>query len=119
MSDYLLLLRDEEIDFSGYTEQDYDQLVAKFVAWAEGLAGRQVLRGATRLRTDTGETVRMRGGRLATDGPFAEAKETINGYFIVTADTLAAAIEIANSCPSLPLGGSVEVREVADFPLPG
>ena len=115
----LPIARDEEIDFSGYSEQDYNELVTKFVAWAEALAEKKVLSGATRLRTDIGETVRMRDGRLTTDGPFAEAKETINGYFIVSAASLEDAIEIAGSCPSLSLGGSVEVREVGDFPAPG
>jgi len=46
------------------------------------------------------------------DGPFAETKETIGGYFIVEAATLAEAIEITKECPSLSNGGIVELREI-------
>lgn len=49
---------------------------------------------------------------VITDGPFAEAKELVGGYFIVKAASLAEAAEMAKSCPDFELGGSVEVREV-------
>jgi hypothetical protein len=46
------------------------------------------------------------------DGPFAEAKDVINGYFIVRAGDLSQAVEVAKGCPLLELGGSVEVRPI-------
>jgi hypothetical protein len=49
---------------------------------------------------------------IVTDGPFAESKEIVGGYFIVKADSLEAAAELAKDCPDLPQDGKVEVREV-------
>ncbi|MFT3822324.1 MAG: YciI family protein [Chitinophagaceae bacterium] len=52
---------------------------------------------------------------LITDGPFAESKELIGGYFIIQAASLEAAAEVAKGCPDLPLNSIVEVREVMKF----
>ncbi len=52
---------------------------------------------------------------LVTDGPFAESKELVGGYFIINAANIESATEIAKSCPDLPLNGIVEVREVMKF----
>jgi hypothetical protein len=52
---------------------------------------------------------------LVTDGPFAESKELVGGFFLIKAASLEAATEIAKDCPDLPLNSSVEVREVMKF----
>ncbi len=52
---------------------------------------------------------------IVTDGPFAESKEVVGGYFIVTAESLEAAAEIGKNSPDLPHGAVVEVREVMKF----
>lgn len=53
-----------------------------------------------------------------TDGPFAESKELVGGYSMVQAPDLAAAIELAKTCPSPKSGGTVEVRELANVGKP-
>jgi hypothetical protein len=52
---------------------------------------------------------------LVTDGPFAESKEIVGGFFIIRAQSLEEATELAKDCPDLPSNGSVEVREVMKF----
>jgi len=52
---------------------------------------------------------------VVTDGPFAESKEVVGGYFIIKAADINEASELAKSCPDLPYGGVVEVREVMKF----
>jgi hypothetical protein len=60
-------------------------------------------------------TVRVEDGRtLTTDGPFPETKEALGGYFLLTADDLDQAIEVAARIPAARLGGAVEVRPVVD-----
>jgi hypothetical protein len=65
---------------------------------------------------ETATTVRVQDGRtLTTDGPFAELKEAIGGYFFFEADDLDAAIELAARVPAARLGGAVEVRPIAEW----
>jgi hypothetical protein len=60
-------------------------------------------------------TVRVQDGRtLTTDGPFPETKEALGGYYLLTADDLDQAIEVAGRIPAARLGGAVEVRPVVD-----
>ena len=65
---------------------------------------------------ETATTVRVQDGRtLTTDGPFATVKEALGGYFILEADDLDAAIEVASRVPAARMGGAVEVRPVAEW----
>jgi hypothetical protein len=65
---------------------------------------------------ETATTVRVQDGRtLTTDGPFAELKEAIGGYFFFEADDLDAAIELAARVPAARMGGAVEVRPIAEW----
>jgi hypothetical protein len=64
---------------------------------------------------ETATTVRVRDGKtLTTDGPFAETKEALGGYFFFEADDLDAAIELAGRVPAARMGGAVEVRPVVE-----
>ena len=89
---------------------------AVFAAWQElneipGLeTGRQLE------APGTARTVRVEDGEtLVTDGPFAETKEALGGYFLLEADDLDAAVEIASRVPTARFGGSVEVRPIAEW----
>ena len=53
--------------------------------------------------------------KIVTDGPFAESKEVVAGYFVVLAKNLDEAVEMAKECPDYSLNGIVEVREVMKF----
>jgi hypothetical protein len=64
---------------------------------------------------DAATTVRVQDGRtLTTDGPFATVKEALGGYFILEADDLDTAIEVASRVPAARTGGAVEVRPVVE-----
>jgi hypothetical protein len=64
---------------------------------------------------ETATTVRVKDGRtLKTDGPFAETKEALGGYFLVEAEDLDAAIALAARVPAARLGGAVEVRPILE-----
>jgi hypothetical protein len=64
---------------------------------------------------ETATTVRVDGGRtLTTDGPFAEIKEAVGGYFFLEADDLDAAIAAAAKVPATWMGGGVEIRPISD-----
>lgn len=56
-------------------------------------------------------------GKVVTDGPFAESKEVVGGYFVVNAKDLDEAVQMAKDSPDFELGGSVQVREVVKFDM--
>jgi hypothetical protein len=65
---------------------------------------------------ETATTVRVQDGKtLTTDGPFVEIKEAIGGYFLLEADDLDAAIELASRIPAARMGGAVEVRPIVEW----
>jgi len=69
--------------------------------------------------SSTATTVRVRdGNRLVTDGPFAETKEVLGGYYIIECADLDKALEAAARCPAAMFGGSVEVRPIIGMPVP-
>jgi len=68
------------------------------------------------LPSKDGLRIRLAQGKLTiNDGPFAESKEVVGGFFVVLAKNLSEAIEIAKECPDYALNGTVEVREVMKF----
>jgi hypothetical protein len=108
MSDYLLILRQGDSDVS--RPEDHAALRESFFRWTAGLrqAGKLVL--VERLGSGGGKTVRRRGGAVVVDGPFTEGKEGIVGLFVVRAESLDEAIALAQTCPLVEIGGTVEVR---------
>jgi hypothetical protein len=65
---------------------------------------------------ETATTVRVQDGKtLTTDGPFVELKEAIGGYFVLEADDLDAAIELAARIPAASMGGAIEVRPIVEW----
>jgi hypothetical protein len=96
-----------------------DEMAAEMPRWSaytEGLRGAGVMRAGDALHTtDTATTVRVRDGETQfTDGPFAETKEILVGYYVVEVADLDAALKHASRMPNIAYG-SVEVRPVVDF----
>jgi len=88
---------------------EMQQQVKKWSAWFKELSdsGRLTDRGHPLDRS--GKIIKGKS-KVVTDGPFAEAKDLVGGYSIVTARDMADAVELAKGCPNFELGGFVEVR---------
>jgi hypothetical protein len=87
----------------------------KWFAWVEKLTKQNRYIAGEALHPG-GKTIS--GSRKAvTDGPYAESKELVGGFFVVYAKDLAEATEMAKDCPDYDLGGAVEVREVVKFDM--
>jgi hypothetical protein len=115
--EYMLLINAEGEPGSG-TPEEMEAMETAFGKYTEDITASGVLVGADRLQLPTAATtVRLRDGQsVTTDGPFAETKEWLAGYYKIDVATLDDAIEWASRMPSLQGGGSVEVRPV--FPAP-
>ena len=118
MPRYLLLLRDESEKLEKLADQERNALFARFVQWTEALHREGRLHGVERLEADRGRTVRKRAGAITVDGPYAEGKEAVVGLYIVEATDDEEAARLAAQVPVVEAGGSVEVRQIGDFPKP-
>jgi hypothetical protein len=98
--------------YKGLSPEEMQQVADQWMAWFKRLTddGRAV---AGNPLEPTGKIVSGSNGRVVSDGPFAESKETIGGYFLLKVSTMDEAVAIAQDCPGLPFGIRVEVRPVA------
>ena len=96
----------------GLSPEQMQQVSDKWMAWFKGLmdAG-TVVTGQPLERV--GKIVSGKNGKVVSDGPFAESKEAIGGYFLLKVESMDEAVAIAQQCPGLPYGTQVEVRPVA------
>jgi hypothetical protein len=115
---YALLIYEDPTQDSPSPESPEGQAeFARWGAYSEKLVTDGVMvDGAPLQQPDTGTTIRVRGGdRLVTDGPFADTKEWLAGYYVIEVGDLDVAIDYAGQMPNI-AHGSTEVRPVMDIP---
>jgi hypothetical protein len=112
--EYLLLIYEEESRFGGLNKEQMGEEMSNYRNFGKTFADR--IKGGNALQpTNTATTVRVRDGkRLSTDGPFAETKEQLGGYYLVDAPDLDAAIAMAEKIPG-GWYGSIEIRPIMKF----
>ena len=110
---YLLLICTDENRQAAMSPEEGAAMMAEYGGFYDEMESRGVLKGGERLRPTTDATsVRVRDGEvLASDGPFAETKEQIGGYFLVDCKDLDEAIEVAAKIPGAEFG-TIEVRPI-------
>lgn len=108
---YMLLIMEPIGQRQERSEDEGRELYAQMLGFAEGLKNRGLLQAAESLRSDAeGVRVQVRGGkRRLVDGPFAEAKEMVGGFFLLDCETREEAVAIAAECPAA-AWATVEVR---------
>ncbi len=118
MAQFMLLIRGGDEGIEGYTPEQFQQMIQRYFDWSDQLRreGRYV--GGDELKAG-GNVVRRRGGQAVVDGPYAETKEAVGGYYLIEARDAAEAAEVAKGCPVLVDGGVVEVREINPNPYGG
>lgn len=97
--------------YKGLSPEQMQQVADNWMAWFNRLKDEGKCAGGNPLERE-GKIV-SGANRVVSDGPFAESKETIGGYFLLTVNTLEEAVSIAKDCPGLPYGVRVEVRPIA------
>jgi len=116
---YLCLIYDAEQKLNEMPKSEADGFMGEYFAFTEGIKKSGHYLGGEALQPiQTATTVRIRNGKMATtDGPFAETKEQLGGYYLINARDLNDAIQVASKIPSARLG-SVEVRPIMEFDQP-
>jgi hypothetical protein len=110
MKDFLYLFRGGA-PHSGASPEDVQTHMKKWYTWIEQLNKQGRYKAGDPL--EAGGNVVRGHSKLVTDGPFAESKENVGGYLLITAADLAEATEMAKGCPIFENGGHVEVRPIA------
>ena len=107
---YMLIFRSTDW-YKGLSPEQMQQIADNWMEWFNRLKDEGKAIAGNPLERE-GKIVSGRN-RVVSDGPFAESKETIGGYFLLKVNTLDDAVAIAKDCPGLPYGIRVEVRPVA------
>ena len=113
---YLCLIYDEEKKMDAMSKTESEAFMGEYFAFTEGIRKSGHYVGGEALQpVQTATTVRLRNGKVSTtDGPFAETKEQLGGYYLINARDLNDAIQVASKIPSARLG-SIEVRPIMEF----
>jgi hypothetical protein len=113
---YLCLIYGSEAVEAAMSKADTDTMMGEYFAFSQDLKQHgQFLAGEGLQPSNTATTVRVRQGKTSTtDGPFAETKEQLGGFYLIEAPDLNAAVRIASRIPSVRYG-CVEVRPVVDY----
>jgi hypothetical protein len=111
--EYMLLFRGTDWT-KGLSPEQIQTTMNQWKGWFEGLKNEGKLKGGQPLERE-GKLVSGKKGRIVADGPFAESKEAIGGYFMLDVGSLDEAVAIAKNCPGLDYGIAVEVRPVAEM----
>ena len=116
---YLCLIYDEEKKLGAMPKDEMDAFMGEYFAFTDGIrANGKYVAGEALQPVSTATTVRIRNGRVSTtDGPFAETKEQLGGFYLIEARDLNDAIQVAAKIPSARIG-SIEVRPIMEFDAP-
>jgi hypothetical protein len=113
---YLCLIYEDEKNWGTLSKEQADAMMGEYFAFTDGIKKSNHYIGGEALQpTETATTVRVRHGKISTtDGPFAETKEQLGGYYLINAKDLNDAIQVAAKIPSSRMG-SIEIRPIMEF----
>ena len=113
---YLCLIYENEKAWESKPQAELEAIMGEYFAFTEGIRSNGKLVASEALQpTQTATTVKVRNGKVSTtDGPYAETKEQLGGFYLIDAKDLNEAIQVASRIPSA-RDGAIEVRPVIDF----
>jgi hypothetical protein len=118
MPQFALLLSAPDSWQDNLSPEEIQALIAKYVAWREGLIQQNIFRGSQKLVDGTGRRLRaQKGNVIVTEGPFSESQEVLGGFFVIEVPSYEDAVEISRTCPNLVDGHLTEIRQL-DFMIP-
>ncbi|MEP7272685.1 MAG: YciI family protein [Acidobacteriota bacterium] len=113
MSKFLLLLHESPADYSNVSAEEIQFVIGEYTAWRNKLVTEGRFAGGEKLKDEGGRHLSTVNNQVrVVDGPYAEAKEIMGGYFIIEAADYDEAVSISRECPHLKFGGRIELREI-------
>ena len=116
---YMLLIYERESSFETMPPEEQGKVFGEYMAFTDDIRRTgQYVAGAPLQATPTATTVRVTNGKtITTDGPFAETREQLGGYYLIEAKNLDEAIALASRIPAARTG-SIEIRPIAEIAMP-
>jgi hypothetical protein len=115
MTKFMYLFRGGREKMAAMSAEESQKHMQVWGAWMKSLAAKGTLVDGLPLAKD-GKQVKN-GGKIITDGPFAEGAEVVGGYLIVNAKNIEEAVEVSKGCPIFETGGEIEVREILNMDM--
>lgn len=116
MAKFMLMLFDNPSDYASMTPQQMQDLIKEYGRWAGQMGQEGKLLGGEKLSEEGGKILRGKGSKaVLTDGPYAETKEVLGGYFTIQADSYDEAVAIARTCPHINYGCATHIRRVDEM----
>jgi hypothetical protein len=113
-SQYMFLARGASCDHAGLSPEQMQAHMQETYAWIDGLTKKGVMTAAQPL-TPERKIISGKNGSVVSDSIAAESKEAVGGFFIVNANSMNEAVNIARTCPTFKHGGELEVRQIASL----
>jgi hypothetical protein len=116
MPNYMLLLHSGLNRPRPSSPDDFATIMKAYMDWTDKIRSEGRHKGGQKLTDDAGRIMQLQGGRVSiTDGPYAEAKEIVGGFYVISAKDYKEACEVAEGSPHLKYGGRIEVRQVDEM----
>jgi len=114
MKEFMMIFRSEPNAWGNLSPEQMQASTKKWQDWIGGIAAQEKFVSTNRLGF-SGKTIKPND--VTIDGPYAELKEIVGGYMVVKAKNLEDAVQMAKGCPTISIGGSVEIRDVMEINL--
>ena len=119
MSLFMLLLADDPTEYADLSPAELQDIIARYSAWSGEMAANGRLRGGNKLADEGGRVLRREGDTVVVrDGPYAELREIVSGYFLIEAADYDDAESVARSCPHAQSRGSISIRAIEPSDAP-
>ena len=119
MAQFLFVLYDDPSADSELSPAEIQSIIAEYSAWAQEMGAQGKHLGGNKLTDDGGRTLRPSESEiLVSDGPYAEAKEVLGGYFLIEAADYDEAVALARECPHVRFGSRLDVRQIHEMDEP-
>jgi|SoiMethySBSTD1v2_1073268.scaffolds.fasta_scaffold1878010_1 hypothetical protein len=117
MPSFLLILRDDPKSWAKYSPEEMQKIFERYFAWGTRMREQKRVLDGHKLKDEGGKSVRKEsaGGRKSlrvVDGPYAETKDVIGGYYLIRADSYAEVMKLIEDHPHLDLGHTIDVRQI-------
>ena len=113
MKEFMMIFIGADYEALGLSPQQLQERMGKWFAWGDKMKEKGILRGGEALYAHGKQITGP--DRIESDGPFAESKELVGGYYTVAVDSYEEAAKVAQDYPDFDLNGTVEIREIVKF----